>query len=62
MFHQISKWFKKNSSAPRFFNLLLTVWISDEIRDILHNSNDISRTLAVQTTGSLTVPQSGLET
>ena len=33
VFHQISKHFevgKKNSAAPRFFNPLLGVWISDE--------------------------------
>ena len=33
VFHQISKHFevgKKNSAAPRFFNPLLSVWISDE--------------------------------
>ena len=43
VFHQISKHFevgKKNSAAPRFFNPLLSVWISDEtlflVFDILH--------------------------
>ena len=33
VFHQISKHFEvglKNSAAPRFFNPLLSVWISDE--------------------------------
>ena len=33
-------WFKKNSTAPRFFNPLFSVWISDEtlflVFDILH--------------------------
>ena len=37
-----SKSLKKNSAAPRFFNLLLSVWISDETRflvfDILHSA------------------------
>ena len=42
MFHQISKHrLKKNSAAPRFFNLLLSVWISDEthllVFDTLHS-------------------------
>ena len=27
-----SKSFKKNSATPRFFNLALSVWISDETR------------------------------
>ena len=43
VFHQISKHLEvvqKNSTAPRFFNLLLSVWISDDTRflvfDILH--------------------------
>ena len=44
VFHQISKHFEvgsKNSAAPRFFNPLLSVWISDEtlflVFDILLN-------------------------
>ena len=45
VFHQISKQLEvvlKNSAAPRFFNLLLSVWISDgtlfAVFDILHQT------------------------
>ena len=38
--HKIRSWLKKNSDAPRFFNPLLSVWISDETLflefDVLH--------------------------
>ena len=43
MFHQISKHFEaflRNSAAPHFLNLILSVWISDKthllVFDILH--------------------------
>ena len=46
VFHQISKFFVvglNNSAAPRFFNSLLSVWISDEtlflVFDILHETD-----------------------
>ena len=49
VFHQISKHFevgKKNSGAPRFFNPLLSVWISDEtlflVFDILLDCCNVS--------------------
>ena len=53
MFHQISKHFevgekkKKNSAAPRFFNPLLIVWISDKtlllVFDILRRNQASQR-------------------
>ena len=46
VFHQVSKHLeviKKNSAAPRFFKLLLSVWISDEtlflVFDILRTTS-----------------------